>query len=170
MKNLLVSNKIKRHSQILNNKRQSKISLKLSLIKNRKKSQQEKQLNKMKRRRHLMNKNKKNLRKHGVNPLKRISIARPLLFKTQWMKSSLRHPVLHQRRLDISRRFGMRHSLMKKTSLSLKWSAGRSKLGLPRRWKRIRNTLTNFRKRFRNGNVDHWLPHHRSSMKRNQVS
>jgi len=83
MKNLLVSNKIKRYSQILNNKRLSKIFLKLSLIKNRKKSQQEKQLNKNKKRRHLINKNKKNLRKHGVNPLKRISIARPLLFQTR---------------------------------------------------------------------------------------
>jgi len=78
MKNLLVSNKIKRYSQILNNKRPSKISLKLSLIKNRKRSQLKKQLNKRKRQKLLKNKSKKNLRKHGVNPLKRISIVRLL--------------------------------------------------------------------------------------------
>ena len=115
-KNLLVSNKIKRYSQILNNKRPSKISLKPSLIKNRKRSQLKKQLNKRKRQKLLKNKSKKNLRKHGVNPLKRISIVRLLPLQGLWMKSSQKHRALHQRSSDISRRYGMRHSRMNKTS------------------------------------------------------
>ena len=71
-KSLLVSNKTRRHSQILNSKRLSKSSLKPSLIKNRKRSQPKKQLNKRNRQRLLKIKSKKNLRKHGVNLLKRI--------------------------------------------------------------------------------------------------
>lgn len=78
MKSLLVSNKIRRYSQILNNKRQSKILLRPSLIKNRMRSQQKKLLNKRIRLKLQKNKSKKNLRKPGVNPLKRISIVRPL--------------------------------------------------------------------------------------------
>ena len=71
-KSLLVSNKTIRHSQILNSKRLSKSSLKPSLIKNRKRSQPKKELNKRNRQRLLKIKSKKNLRKHGVNLLKRI--------------------------------------------------------------------------------------------------